>query len=173
MPKPLREPPPSSSVARFLDANAAARAVATPTLESGRPAVSPTGTMHPSTQGLNGTAPQTSVTRPASESRNIKREFILSTEADEICTELVALLRRSTGTRLSSSHVMRGMLKGIATCMETLEHEARRVGRLRLPSNARGNELQREEFEQRLAETFINGIRTAAAYRRREPDGGA
>lgn len=68
---------------------------------------------------------------------------------------------------------MRGMLKGIATCMETLEHEARRVGRLRLPSNARGNELQREEFEQRLAETFINGIRTAAAYRRREPDGGA
>jgi hypothetical protein len=39
-------------------------------------------------------------------------------------------------------------LTGVAHCMESLEREAKYIGRLKLPSNARGREADRERFEQ-------------------------
>jgi hypothetical protein len=102
-----------------------------------------------------------------SEALHIKREFILSLEAEETLTRLVDLYRRSTGARLSGSHLLRAILKGAAACMGPLEQEVHRMGRLKLPSNARGREAQRQAFEDRLAEAFVNAIRAAAAYPRR------
>jgi hypothetical protein len=58
------------------------------------------------------------------------------------------------------------MLKGIAHCMDSLEREARRIGPLRLPGNARGREGERERFEERIAQVFIEGIRAAPAFDR-------
>lgn len=95
----------------------------------------------------------------------LKRELILSRTTDDALTGLVQLYRRATGARLTASHAARAMLRGVAFCLPELEQEARRIGPLKLPSNARGREAERDRFEQRLAEAFINGIRAAAAYR--------
>jgi hypothetical protein len=48
--------------------------------------------------------------------------------------------------------------------MDTLEREAKRLGPQKLPSNARGKELERERFEAIIADAFIAGIRAAAAF---------
>lgn len=82
-------------------------------------------------------------------------------------TRLVDLYRRATGTRLTTSHVARAVLCGVEHSMASLEREARKLGPMRLPSNARGRELERERFESRLADAFISGIRAAAAF---DPD---
>lgn len=152
MAKALREPPPSSSVARLLDLQAASRAVARPEdLLTPSPA-----TAH---------RPETEPAIPG-EVPTIKREFVLTPSTDQTFSQLVDLYRRTTGTKLSSSHVARAVLRGIAHCMDNLEREARRIGQLRLPGNARGREGQREQFEQRLAEAFVAGVRAAPAIHR-------
>lgn len=157
MPKPLREPPPSSSVARLLDKDAAARALAV----TKPPAAAPPGQATATTVAFP-LAP----TAPIGEPANLKREFVFSPSTDDAFSRLVDLYRRSTGTRLSSSHVVRAMLKGVARCMDSLEREARRIGPLRLPGNARGREGDRESFEERIAQAFIEGIRAAPAFER-------
>jgi hypothetical protein len=50
--------------------------------------------------------------------------------------------------------------------MESLEREAKYIGRLKLPSNARGKEAERQRFEQQIAMAFIAGIRGAPAFSR-------
>jgi len=97
------------------------------------------------------------------ESPQRKRELVLTLTADATLTGLVELYRRVTGTRLTTSHLVRAMLKGVAHCMHHLEKEAKRLGPQRLPSNARGRELDRERFEARIADAFIAGIRAAPA----------
>lgn len=57
-------------------------------------------------------------------------------------------------------------MKGVAHCMEYLEKEARRIGPLKLPSNARGRASERERFEARIADAFVAGIRSAPAMER-------
>jgi hypothetical protein len=47
--------------------------------------------------------------------------------------------------------------------MDFLEREARQMQPLKLPSNARGRQLERERFEARIADAFIAGIRSAPA----------
>jgi len=166
MAKPLRTPPPSSSVARLLDVDAATRAVATP---AAPPPTHAQQSMTPAGHSLirsEARAPGGPQEGAISESIHIKREFILSIEAEETLTRLVDLYRRATGARLSGSHVLRAILKGVAACMGSLDQEVPRIGRLKLPSNARGRESQREAFEDRLAEAFVNAIRAAAAYPR-------
>lgn len=110
--------------------------------------------------------PPLSRTANTTEIESVKREIVLSLATDETFTRLVALYRRSTGTRLSSSHVARAMFRGVSKCFESLQREAADVGRLKLPSNARGREGERDRFEDTIAEAFINGIRSAAMYRR-------
>ncbi|NOS99451.1 MAG: hypothetical protein HOP29_02365 [Phycisphaerales bacterium] len=139
----------------MLDPQAAARAVAQPSeIES---AASSSGYLQQAA---------TRQSTPPDDIPLIKREVVLNAEADATLTRLVDLFRRSTGTRLSTSHALRALLKGVAHCMGSLEREAGRVGRLRLPSNARGREAERERFEHRLAGVVVNGMRASAAYER-------
>jgi len=97
---------------------------------------------------------------------NIKRELVFTAASDETLSRLVELYRRTTGTKLTASHVGRALMKGVAHCLDYLEKEARRIGPLKLPSNARGRELERERFEARIADAFIAGIRSAPAMDR-------
>jgi len=161
MAKSLATPPPSSSVVRLLDLSAAARAVAINTAPSEpmakRVDVSPELT--------EAEAPIQPVP-PVPEKAHVKREVVLTAETDAVFSRLVELYRRSTGTKLTASHVARAMLKGADHCMHHLEREARRIGPTRLPSNARGRELERARFEARLADAFIAGIRFAPALER-------
>ena len=151
MPKPLRQPTPSSAVARLFDVGAAARAIAATT---------------PDEQPVTPAKVPTVAPTPAAEPANLKRELILSQTAENTFLDLVALYQRSTGTKLTASHVARAMLKGVGHCMESLEREAKYIGRLKLPSNARGKEAERERFEEHIAMAFVAGIRGAPAFSR-------
>ena len=94
----------------------------------------------------------------------VGRQLLLTPATDAALSRLVELLRRTTGTKLSTSHVVRAMLKGVAHAMYNLEREARRLGPMKLPSNARGHEADRERFEAKLADALVAGIRAASAF---------
>src|SRR5262245_30297608 len=78
---------------------------------------------------------------------NIKREFMLTQSADETLYNAVRLLSGATGSNLSNSHFFRIFLKCIAHAMPELRGEASKLGRLQRPSNWRGKEAEREEYE--------------------------
>ena len=156
MARSLVSPPPSSTVARLLDAGAAARAIGlTPATTSDVPDA---GALP---------VPQRTQTPARAAPMVIKRELALSLTSNETFEQLIELCRRATGARLSASQLARAMLTGVAHCLPYLQHEAQRIGRLRLPSNARGREQERKQFESRIARAFVAGIRAAAAF---EPD---
>lgn len=157
MPKQLRQPPPSSSVARLLDLDAAARAVRASDARQSPPAVG-------HDERSLAAAPDPTLVQRTHERPHLNREVVLTPSADETFSRLVEMYRRATGTRLTSSHVVRAVLKGVAHCLEHLEREARRLGPLKLPANARGRELERERFEARLADAFIAGVRASSAF---------
>lgn len=96
-----------------------------------------------------------------SESAVIKRELALNSQTDETFTRLVEIFRRHTQTRLSSSHIARALLVGVGHCLNQIEREARRLGRQKLPSNARGRKAEREQFERSIALALVAGIRAA------------
>ena len=153
MAKVLKEPAPSSTVARLLDAGAAARAVAAmPSVMLNAPAIPAAS----SSQTLDAMA--------VPEQAAIKRELTLSPSSNETFEQLIELYRRTTGARVSASQLVRAILRGVAHCMPSLEHDAERIGRLRLPSNARGREQERKRFEDRIAQAFVAGIRNAASF---------
>ncbi|MCL4740963.1 MAG: hypothetical protein KJZ54_02055 [Phycisphaerales bacterium] len=168
MAKPLREPPPSSSVARLFDMGAAARAIATPAAEPNPPPSALPTPEAASDRPIRTSSPPVPQETPArqatGEQPTLKRELVLTPSADQAFGTLVELYRRTTGTRLTSSHVARAMLKAVAHCMDEIEREATRIGPLKLPANARGRELERERFEARIADAFAAGMRASAAF---------
>jgi hypothetical protein len=91
---------------------------------------------------------------------SIKREFILTRAADETLYNAVRFVSRATGANLTNSHFLRVLLKNIAHAMPELEREIAKIGELKRPSNARGNEAQREEYEQTLAEVVHVALRS-------------
>lgn len=144
MAKPLRTDPPSSSVARLLDPSAAARA---------------TGRMPTQPAGVPGTeTPRQPEPSPATPGL-IKREFILTPAANATLDRLIDLYRRGTRTRLAASHVLRALLLVTRDALDTLAAELADAHPLRLPSNARGHEDERERFEQTLAECLRTSLR--------------
>lgn len=168
MPKPLREPPPSSSVAHLFDVGAAARAVATVPVAARSEAGTAPEPRTDVPQKLAEPALPAAVHTHAiwGEQPNVKRDLVLTSSTDEILTRLVELYRRSTATKLTNSHVMRAVLKGIGHCMDTLEREAKRIGPQKLPANARNKQAERERFEALIADAFVSGVRAAAAFDR-------
>jgi len=161
MPKALAKPPPSSSVARFLDLSAAARAVAV-----NNNAIDSVAAPDAHAREPIETAASVQHAPSIKKKDQPKREVVLTLETDEVFSRLVELYRRMTGTKLTTSHVARAILKGAHHCMPYLEREARHIGPMNLPSNARGRELERERFEARLADAFIAGMRSAPAMDR-------
>ncbi len=150
MAKALSNTPPSSSVARLFDQGAVARALSPATSSGQKP-------------GPTVPQPVSHDSRPP-ESVVIKREFVFTPAAEEALTRLVQVYRNATGTRLSNSHLIRAVLRGVAHGLPAIEREANRMGPLKLPSNAKGREVERERFEKALASSFIAAMRTLPAY---------
>ncbi len=151
MAKTLRDSTPTSSVARLLDREAANRA-----LQS-----NPLATPWPAQPGAMTSAPETALPSPEDVPR-IKREFILTQEAEDTFCEMLALVRRTTRCRVTASQFFRAMLKAAHWSMPSLAYEAHQLGPQRMPGNGRSAQAQREAFEQRLAAAFAAGIRPAA-----------
>lgn len=150
MAKALSNIPPTSSVARLFDQGAVARAL------------SPTTSFGP-IPGPTKPQPVAHGSRRA-ESAVIKREFVLTPATEEALTRLVQVYRNATGTRLSNSHVIRAVLRSVVHGLSAIERETNRLGPLKLPSNAKGREAEREQFETALASSFIAAMRTLPAF---------
>jgi hypothetical protein len=151
--KALKNEPPTSSVGRLLDKDAAARALH-PSFKSSRAPL------------YAGDRPSTVPVRKT-ESTVLKREVVLTSEAEETLSQLVQTYRQATRTRLSNSHVIRALLRGVAHGMSEIQREAELLGTLKLPSNAKGCEHERERFEDALASSFVSAMRSLPSYRGR------
>jgi hypothetical protein len=91
----------------------------------------------------------------------IKRELVLTASTDDALQNLVDAFRRSTRTRLTTSHVARALLKAVELCRPQIIREAKKLGAMKLPANARAWEKDRERFEAQLADVILAGIREA------------
>jgi hypothetical protein len=87
-----------------------------------------------------------------------QREFQLTRTTDETLEDLVLFYKRSTGAELKRSHVLRAVLKAVAEQMPQLKQSAADIGPLRRPSNAKGFEDAREDFEEQIQEVFLRGM---------------
>jgi hypothetical protein len=137
MAKPLSGSLPTSAVARLLEPGVARAALAEPPVPRGDP---------PAQTG---------------ETPDIKREFILTRSADESLSHLTTLYSRATGTNVTNSHFFRAVLQTLMHAMPEIEQQAWQIGRLRRPSNARGREAERDEYERRIAASLLAGMRVS------------
>jgi hypothetical protein len=94
------------------------------------------------------------------ETPNIMRQFILTQSADDTLHEAIRLLSRATGTSPTNSHFLRALLKIVANAIPEIEREAEEIGKLKLPKNARENQQERDEYEQKLAEAIASAVCT-------------
>jgi hypothetical protein len=83
---------------------------------------------------------------------------MLTLLADDSVHDAVRVLSRATGASLSNSHFLRVVLKVVEHAMPEIEREASRLGKLKRPANARENQAEREEFEQKIAEAVAAAL---------------
>jgi hypothetical protein len=87
-----------------------------------------------------------------------QREFQLTRSADETLEDLMLIYKRATGAEVTRSHILRAILKAVSERMPELKREAQAIGPLKRPSNARGFEDAREEFEEQIKTAFLRGV---------------
>lgn len=152
MAKPLTVPQPTSSVANLLESGVAAAALRP--VPSGMPADG-----HAGMRAVPHPGPHVGRPVPTGEPANLKREFVLTPTADDTLNQLLTVFGRGTVSKLTNSHVLRAVLHAVRHAMPELEKQAARLGPLRRPSNARGNEAERDELEKKLAACLVAGMR--------------
>jgi hypothetical protein len=91
----------------------------------------------------------------------IKREFMLTPLADDGMHEAIRVLSRGTGTTLSKSHFLRILIKVIASAIPDIEREVSELGKLKRPANTRESQVDREEYEQQIAQAVAAALKTA------------
>jgi hypothetical protein len=138
----LSREPPSSTVARLLNADVAARAINRPSGDS----------RQESGSGFESAQPER-------QRRHLKREFILSRGADQALACLVNVFRESTGARVTNSHVIRALLLVLGQIIDRVKDEAEQIGPTPLPSNGRSFEHERRQFEAQLVAAFERSLR--------------
>lgn len=152
MAKALRGEPPSSSIVRLLDLSAAARATAAPLPQP--PVATPS-------EPVLARAAAKPVKPPAPTARGsatVNREVVLTSETDAVLTDLVVRARTTTCTKLTTSHVVRAVLRVVAHRSGELQRALEQLGPLKLPSNAPGFEDERERFEASLADALLRAL---------------
>lgn len=157
MAKALREPQPSSTVARLLDPESVRRATLPLADSSEREAEIPmcaAGAEPPapakSQPALHGLPPAR---------RPIKREILLTAETDAALDDLIARFRSASGARLTASHVVRALVTAAAAAAAQIENEVRQAGSWAMPSNAPTAAVLRRQFEGRVASVIARGMR--------------
>lgn len=84
----------------------------------------------------------------------VKREFVITRETDEQLNELVRILRHTTTAKLSGSHVLRALLRLLASRVSDVQAAASSYGPRRLPSTGRAQTIARVEFDMFLGSIF-------------------
>ncbi len=149
MAKALQSDRPTSSLARLLDPASASRAIE-PLPERA------TRTQTPADERVLPPAGVRARHSGRHEATHLKRELVLSPNADETFNHLIDALRRSTGTRLTASHAFRALMRAVHPSIGTIP--ATRGERLRLPSNAPSYQHERDEFEIALAKLISSSL---------------
>lgn len=160
MPRAPRNPPPSSSVARLLDHRAAGRAIEPAGLTAHADV-----SQEPA-ENANRRAPGTGNPGAATHAPPTKREVLLSPDADTTLERLVQLLRETTGARITTSHVVRALLRAVAPALPNIRDAFSQLGPLRLPGNGARQDRQRRQFEAQLARALAEGLGLAAPLHR-------
>lgn len=151
MPKLLSKDAPSHTLTRLLDPAAAEGAM--------RPAAPPSipgGPSQPTARPFAVAAPPEWTTPGL-----VKRECVLTRQTDEALSRLTETVRRTTGARINASQSIRALLNALAPVWPRLEDELRALGPLRLPSNARGREHEREALERSLTSAMLRAMRSS------------
>ncbi len=150
MPKPLREPTPSSSLTHILD-----QATTGQVLRRETPDPQPTDQAK-KTPKLTG------------EPVDITREFHLTRRAAKTLKRAVDIYGEAIGGSITNSHFLRALLIVVEDAIPHLEEEATklRLSSLKRPSNAPGFEAEREAFEREMAEAIMTGLRAYGQARR-------
>src|SRR5512135_3830709 len=141
MPKPLKDPTPTSSLAHILD-----RETADQVLRRETPDSNPAADQTKKTPKLTG------------EPVDITREFHLTRRAARTLKRAVDIYGEAIGGSITNSHFLRALLIVVEDAIPHLEEEAAKLSSLKRPSNAPGFEAEREAFEQQVAEAIINGL---------------
>ena len=122
--------------------------------------MAPSQTLAPNIEPAYASAPR-DATAGCRDARLTKREIVLTPETDAVLNQLVDIFRQATGTRLSTSHVIRAMLVATQGTTDALREKLGQIGSVRLPSNAGGREAERGRFEMLLASAFTAAMRQA------------
>jgi len=149
MPKPIAKDAAPSNIARLLNPDVAASV-----LSPAAPA--PTSASRATPLQPHYAAPE------RRQARHIKREFILTAEADATFETLLAAFRNSTRSRTTGSQVFRAMLIAMQWALPAIQLEAHRAGALAMPSNARTNRVERQEYDEHLAIAISTAMRGTA-----------
>lgn len=102
---------------------------------------------------------------PARLPKTIKREFILSNEADETLNELIAILSAGIGSRLTASQIVRALLIAVHGALPAIGAVARRAGPSKRPGNGAAQARDRFAFERRMAAILAEGLGTDGQVR--------
>jgi hypothetical protein len=163
MAKELKQPAPSSSIANILDDT---ETLAATGKTAARPVVAerPTGqAVAPLRPSPVAEAPATP-TRPTGELADIVRQYQLTPTTDGHFNQLHMMICAATRARLPQTSVYRALLHAVGNALPQLEREAQRIGRLRVPKNAKGYEAQRDELEEIVAAAITAGMRAAPEF---------
>jgi len=98
--------------------------------------------------------------RPSSKPTYRKRQIILDHRTDTTLQELTDSLRRVTGTRLTTSHAVRAMLRMIEPALPRLSMARAPVEATFLPNNAARFADERIRFEDALKGLIGEAVRT-------------
>lgn len=147
MPRALSRPPPTSSVARLLDADSVSRAL--------KPVPPPDVAAAPCG------APE----QAESSATSIKREFVLTDDTAAILDVMVERLRNGTKTRLSASHAVRSLLWTVRPCLTLLDAVVAGSRPWKLPPNGGLHHVERVVYEQRIADAIATALRRNATPR--------
>ncbi len=182
MPKDLKRPQPSSSIANALDnaldIDASRAAMGQPSARqvvstNAAPAATPAGapTLRLASGGgaaaLASPAPAATPaapplsTAPTGELPTVKRQFQLTASADQVLKRLIDAYSDATGLDITGSEFFRAMLYGMEHTVELHEREARTLGALRRAKNDPWLLHKRDELEKKLAHAFVAAMRAA------------
>ncbi len=115
-------------------------------------------------------SPLSATTPPAAEQHELlkhgrrrerKREIAFTPNANAVLEQLVSLYASATGSVITPSHVLRGILLAAEPVLDQIADGIRAVGPLKRPGNDSKYTTEREAFERTLGEAFLKGGRNS------------
>lgn len=174
MAKPLKQRPPTSSVAGMLDPTIGNRIAAVkPTFQPSQPTrwFEPqrpdTGASEPSgvPDACSQPEPRAAfygTTVPSVATAMIARQFSLTPQADRTVRLLIDAIARGSGLELNQSELLRSLLLVAEQALDSLPIAAVGVGMLRRPQNHRDRQGEQARLELEIAKILRNAMRAAS-----------